>query len=228
MVVVTVTPASPAQSATVVLMKEMAPHARIPFRGDGVSAAAQGNRTKVTYTVEFSTTGALLDRTCTATGTDVLSGVIVGFEPPLPDEDNPYVGTLMRSTSITTCGTRRNAAGVDVICSINYSGTGPADVKFTLSEGQRGGYLEYVHDRAEWAAWWPTPPSGPARSVVTGTCDPAESTQLQLEYADGQTAGSPNGQPLEVPRLPPSTFPFTFPPKPPQSIWTMKVIDRQP
>ena len=38
------------------------------------TAAAQVTGTKVTYTVEFRTTGAMLDATCTATGTDVLSG----------------------------------------------------------------------------------------------------------------------------------------------------------
>jgi hypothetical protein len=192
------------------------------------SAAAQGNRTRVTYTVEFRTTGALLDQTCTATGTDVLVGTLAGLEPPLPDEDNEYVGTLMRTTRITTCGTRRNTAGVDVACSINYIGTGDADVKFTLYEGQRGGYLEYEADTAAYAAVWPPRPAGPASSVVTGTCDPAELAQLQRDYDQGQTAGSPNGQPLEVPGLPPNSFPFVFRPKPPQSIWTLTVTGRRP
>lgn len=196
------------------------------------TAAAQGNRTKVTYTVEFRTTGALLDANCTATGTDVLAGTIVGFEPPLPDEDNEYVGTLARTTRITTCGTRRNAAGIDVVCSINYVGNGFADVLFTLHEGQRGAYLQYIPNRAAWSALLPPRPAGPANSVVTGTCDPAELAQLQSDYDGGQTAGSPNGQPLEVSGFPPlrprPTFPFAFPPIPPQSIWTLTVLDRQP
>lgn len=67
----------------------------------------------------------------------------MGFEPPLPGEDNEYVGTLTRTTRITTCGTRRNAAGIDANCRINYVGNGFADVMFTLQEGKRGGYLEY-------------------------------------------------------------------------------------
>jgi hypothetical protein len=196
------------------------------------AVAAQGNRTKVTYTVEFRTTGALLDRNCTATGTDVLTGTIVGYEPALPNEDNEYVGTLTRSTSITTCGSRRNAAGVDAVCSINYVGNGFADVMFTLHEGQRGGYLEYIPNRTEWAALLPPRPAGPVNSVVTGTCDPAELAQLQSEYDEGQTAGSPNGQPLEVSGFPPlssrPTFPLTFPPTPPRSIWTLTVLDRRP
>ena len=196
------------------------------------TAAAQGTRTKVTYTVEFRTTGALLDANCTATGTDVLTGTLVGFEPAPENDDNDYVGTLTRTTRITTCGTRRNAAGEDEVCSITYVGDGFADVIFTLSEGQRGGYLQYITDRAAWARLLPPRPSGPVNSVVTGTCDPAELAQLQNEYDEGETAGSPNGQPLEVPGFPPlsprPSFPFAFPPTPPTSIWTLTVLDRQP
>lgn len=194
--------------------------------------AAQANRTKVTYTVEFSLNGALLDPNCTATGTDVLAGTIVGFEPPLAGEDNTYVGTLTRTTRITTCGTRTTAAGTDVVCSINYVGNGFADVAFTIYEGQRGGWLQYITNRGAWSALLPPPPAGPTNSVVTGTCDPAELAQLQAEYDQGSTAGSPSGQPLEVPGFPPLTprpsFPFTFPPAPPESIWTLTVLDRRP
>lgn len=196
------------------------------------TAAAQGDRTKVTYTVEFRTSGELLDPNCTATGTDVLTGTMVGFEPALPDDDNEYVGTLTRTTRITTCGTRRNAAGVDAVCSITYVGNGFADVMFTLYEGQRGGYLEYIPNRAEWAELLPPRPAGPVNSVVTGTCDPAELAQLQSDYDKGQTAGSPNGQPLEVSGFPPlsprPSFPFAFPSAPPNSIWTLTVLDRRP
>ena len=196
------------------------------------TAVAQGARTKVTYTVEFTVNGALLDQTCTAAGTDVLTGTMVGFEPPLANEDNIYVGTLTRTTRITTCGTRRNAAGEDAVCSINYVGNGFADVMFTLYEGQRGGYLQYIPNRAAYAALLPPRPAGPTNSVVTGTCDPAELAQLQGDYGEGETAGSPNGQPLEVPGFPPLSprpaFPFAFPPTPPTSIWTLTVLDRRP
>jgi hypothetical protein len=182
--------------------------------------------------VEFSVNGALLDPNCTAAGTDVLTGTMVGFEPPLATEDNVYVGTLTRTTRVTTCGTRRNAAGEDAVCSINYVGNGFADVMFTLHEGQRGGYLQYITNRARWASQLPPRPAGPTNSVVTGTCDPAELAQLQSEYDEGQTAGSPNGQPLEVPGFPPLSprpaFPFAFPPTPPTSIWTLTVLDRRP
>ena len=194
--------------------------------------AAQGTRTKVTYTVEFRTDGALLDPNCTATGIDILTGTMVGFEPPLEHEDNEYVGTLTRTTRVTTCGSRRDAAGIDAVCSISYVGDGVADVVFTLYEGQRGGYLEYIPDRATWAALLPPRPATRTVSVVTGTCDPAELAQLQRDYDKGQTAGSPSGQPLEVPGFPPLSprprFPLVFPPTPPTSIWTLTVTDRRP
>ncbi len=196
------------------------------------TAAAQGGRTRVTYTVEFRTIGSLLDQNCAAAGTDILTGTIVGLEPPLPGEDNEYVGTLTRTTSIVTCGTRRDAAGIDHVCSISYVGNGFADVVFTLYEGQRGGYLQYLDDRTAYARLLPPPPTGPVHSAVTGSCDGAELAQLQNDYPGGQTAGSPNGQPLEVPGFPPltprPTFPLIFPPNPPVSIWTLTVLDRRP
>ena len=196
------------------------------------TAAAQGNRTRVTYTVEFRANGADLDPNCSAGGTDVLAGTLVGYEPPQPNDDNVYVGTLTRTTRITTCGTRRDAAGIDHVCSINYVGNGWAEVMFTLYEGQRGGYLQYISNRAMFARMLPPQPVGPVNSVVTGTCDPAELAQLQADYDKGETAASPNGQPLEVPGFPPlsprPSFPDSFPARPPRSIWTLKVLDRQP
>ena len=194
-------------------------------------AAAQGNRTKVTYTVEFKLT-VVNDPNCPSAGTDILTGKLVGFEPPDSTEDNEFVGTLTRTTRMTTCGVRRDAAGLDHHCSINYVGDGFADVIFTVYEGERGGYLQYLTDTTGWGSLLPPRPSGPVRSQVTGTCEPAELAQLENEYDQGQTAGSPSGQPLEVPGFPPlsprPTFPIVFPPKPPVSVWTLTVTDRQP
>lgn len=196
------------------------------------AALAQGNRTKVTYTVEFRAVGSPLDVNCEVTGTDVLTGTIVGYEPPVEYEDNEYVGTLTRTTRLTTCGTRRDAAGIDHVCSINYVGDGFADVLLTVYEGERGAYLEYISDRAAYGPLLPPRPAGSMNSSVTGTCDPAELAQLQNEYAEGQTAQSPNGQPLEVLGFPPlsprPSFPLVFPADPPNSVWTLTVLDRQP
>ena len=191
------------------------------------SHSAQARRTRVEYDVEFSVPGSLLDRNCTAGGTDVLTGTLVGYEPAAANDPNEYVGTLTRFTNITTCGSRRNSAGEDVVCSINISGQGLADVELRIEAGQRDGYLKYV-DRADWRGTWPSRPSATSRSAVTGTCEPAELAQLQTEYPDGSTAGSPDGQPIEVAALPPRSYPATFAPNPPQSIWTLKVLRRRP
>lgn len=192
------------------------------------TAGGQGRRTLVSYEVEFSTLGSLLDHNCPASGTDVLVGTLVGMEPPLPDEPNEYVGTLTRTTRITICGTRRTSNGEDVICSISIAGNGFADVKLTVEAGQRDGWLQYLADRTPWAQVLPPRPSGPVNSTVSGTCDPAELAELQGEYDAGQTAGSPSGQRIEVPALPPSVYPFTFQANPPISIWSLKVLRRRP
>jgi hypothetical protein len=196
------------------------------------TAAAQQNLTKVTYTVELRTTGELLDPTCEGSGTDVLTGTLVGDEPARRGEDNVYVGQLTRTTRITTCGTRRDADDIDHVCSITYVGNGFADVMLTVYEGQRGGYLQYIEDRTYFAAVLGPPRVGVVNSQVTGTCDPAELAVLQDEYDEGQTAGSPSGQPLEISGWPTldrqPTFPLEFPPDPPISIWTLTLLDRDP
>lgn len=192
------------------------------------TAGAQAGRTRVSYDVEFSTTGGRLDRNCAASGTDVLAGTLVGLEPPLPNEPNIYVGTLTRTTRISVCGSRTLPDGREVVCSINIAGNGFADVKLTIEEGQRDGWLQYLEPGGAWSQWLPPRPAGPVNSSVTGTCDPAEMAQLQNEYDGGQTAGSPNGQPIEVPGLPPAAYPDSFPARPPVSIWTLTVLRRRP
>lgn len=190
---------------------------------------AQGGRRRVEYDVEFTTTGPLLDANCAAAGTDILSGTLVGHEPVLPDEPNEYVGRLMRSTRITVCGSRTTTGGTEVVCSINITGGGFPAVMLTVRPGGQGGYLQYVDSVQHWAALrLPSPPQGQAHSTVTGTCDPAELADLQRGYDNGQTAGSPSGQPIEIAAFPPSSFPATFAANPPQSIWTLTVLRRRP
>lgn len=193
-----------------------------------VTAAGQGQRTKVSYDVEFSTLGSLLDSNCPASGTDVLAGTIVGFEPAAPHEPVEYVGTLTRTTRISICGSKTTPRGDEVVCSIDITGNGFADVILTVEADSAGGWLKYLGNRASWSALLPPRPAGPVRSTVTGTCDPAEMAQLQRDYDAGQTAGSPSGQPIEITALPPSSYPFTFQAQPPVSIWTLKVLRRRP
>lgn len=195
-----------------------------------LTAVAQGNPRRVEYDVEFSVTGSVLDRNCAASGTDVLVGTLTGYEPAGLNP-NVYVGMLTRTTRINICGSRRNATtGTDVVCSMNITGDGSPEVMLTIEPGQRGGYLQYISDRATYSALLATLPRqlGQQFTQVTGTCDPAEMAYIQNEYDKGQTAGSPSGQPIEVPALPPPSYPFMFPANPPVSIWTLKVFRRRP
>jgi len=190
-------------------------------------AGMQRGRTRVEYDVEFSVLGSLLDRNCAASGTDVLVGTLVGFEPAPPDEPNEYFGTLTRFTFISHCGERTTPSGNEVVCNYNIRGQGLVDVELTIEEGNRDGYLKYVN-RASYGPRWPPRPSAAESSVVNGTCDPADMAQMQNDYKGGSTAGSPDGQPIEVPALPPSGYPATFAPNPPRSIWELKVLRRRP
>jgi hypothetical protein len=196
-----------------------------------VVLAAQGRPARVEYDVEFSVQGSLLDVNCAASGTDVLTGTLTGYEFSSPDSGNVYVGKFMRAARINICGSRRNATtGTDVVCSMNIALDDAVEVMLTIEAGQREGYLQYISNRAQWAALLATLPPllQPLNNSVTGTCDPAEMAQMEAEYAKGQTAGSPNGQPIEVPSLPPPRYPYTFAANPPVSVWTLKVLRRRP
>ena len=194
-----------------------------------LTADGQG-RTRVTYDVEFSTTGGRLDANCSASGTDVLVGTLTGFEPAEANEPNVYAGVLQRTTQISICGSRRGPDGTEVVCGINIAGGGYYAVKLTIEEGARDGWLQYLsaNEQAQWAPLLGRQRTGRSQSSVTGTCDPAEMAQLQAEYDEGETAGSPNGQPIEIKGLPPAVYPATFAANPPVSIWTLKVIRKRP
>ena len=196
-----------------------------------VTAVAQGNPVRVEYDVEFSVQGSLLDANCAASGTDVLRGTLTGYEPVKRHEPKVYVGMLTRTTRINICGSRTNpTTGTDVVCSMNITGDGSPEVMLTIDPDRPEGYLQYISDRAPYAALLATLPRqlGQLISQVTGTCDGAEMAQMENEYDEGQTAGSPSGQPLKVTSFPPPSYPFTFSPSPPVTIWTLKVLRRRP
>lgn len=192
------------------------------------TSEAQQGRVRVEYDVELSVVGSVLDRNCTATGNDILTGTLVGLEPAPRGEPAEYYGTLMRSTRITICGSRTTAAGVDVVCSMTITGGGFPNVVLTVEPGGQGAWLQYMDQIPPAALRLPLPPAGQRYSYVNGTCDPAEMAEVQDQYDTGSTAGSPSGQPLEVPALPPPAIPQTYSPNPPVSIWTLKVLARRP
>ncbi|MGE0440192.1 MAG: hypothetical protein AB7L66_12355 [Gemmatimonadales bacterium] len=192
------------------------------------AASRAQDRNRVSYDVEFRVEGSALDRNCAAAGTDVLTGTLVGLEPAPSNEGNEYVGTLKRITRITTCGSRTTAAGHDVVCTLTYDGQGWADVILTLGDDRRGGWLQYLTSRTDWAHLLPPARLQLTGETVTGTCDPTEMAQLEDEYHGGQTAGSPNGQPIEMTAFPTSGLPAAFPARPPESVWTLRVLARRP
>lgn len=186
------------------------------------AAVAPRGRTRVEYDVELSTVGTLLvSGPCPSVGgTDKLTGTLWGFEPAPPDEDNTYYGTLVRDTDVNVCDVRTLPPGDrHVVCSMNIKGfASQVPVELTVHEGGRGAYLQAADTSVLVVV-----------SSVTGTCDPAEMAQLQRDYGNMSTAGSPDGQPIELPGLPPSgPYPHTFGANPPESIWTLKVLARRP
>lgn len=201
-----------------------------------LQAQTMAGLTRVEYDVEFRVQGSLLDANCAASGTDVLTGTLIGFEPARPNRSDAisYVGTMVRKTSIGTCGERMDAAGVGHACTMTITGSGLVEVMLTIEAGQRDAYLEYIDNRAMFVTILSSirQPIVPVTSTVTGTCDPAETGPMQADYHKGQTGGSPNGQPIELPGFPPLSRPFTgplvYPPNPPQSIWTLTVNARRP
>jgi hypothetical protein len=91
-------------------------------------------------------------------------------------------------------------------------------VEFKLYEGKRGGYL-MAQDTSVTVQ----------SSSVTGSCERSEMAKLQADYGTMSTAGSPDGQPLEVPDMPQAgSIPRTFPADPPRSLWTLTVTGRRP
>jgi len=185
-------------------------------------AAGQGAPTRVEYDVEFSVPGTLLaSGPCSsAGGTDKLTGTLWGYEPAPPDEDNTYYGILVRDTDVNVCDVRTLPPGDrHVPCSANIKGfASKVPVELTVYEGGRGAYLQAA-DTAVLVVG----------SSVTGTCDPAEMALWQSDYGTMSTAGSPDGQPIELPGLPPTgPYPFTFGANPPVSIWTLRVLARRP
>ncbi len=186
---------------------------------------------RVEYDVVFRVQVSPLDVNCAWSGTDVLTGTLTGYEPVPRGATRFYVGTLVRTTRISHCGSRTNATtGTDVVCSMSISGDGLPEVMFSIEDGQNEGYLQHISNRAQFAALLATVrrPVAQIGSSVNGTCEPAEMAQMQTEYDLGQTGGSPSGQPIEFSRFPPAAYPSTFPANPPRTTWSLTVTARRP
>ncbi len=177
-------------------------------------------RVPATYAVELWTHGPFSEAGCSS-GVDRLVGQLRGNEPTRTSQDVVYRGTLRRTTGVNFCHHRRLPNGDEVPCGISIAGSGSFDVELTVyAEQRRGGTLHVRRATVD-------------SSRVTGTCDPLEMAHLQSTYDTGDTAGSPNGQPIEdeysqdppfftlgVIRLPIGVYP----PMPNSRGWTLQVI----
>jgi hypothetical protein len=153
-------------------------------RGAPGTPPLSASRVPATYAVELWTTGPFSEAGCSS-GDDRLVGQLTGDEPATTTENVVYRGTLKRTTGVNFCHHRRLPNDEDVACSISIAGSGSFDVELTVyPEDRRGGYLEVTDAAID-------------SSRVSGTCDAVEMADLQNDYSTGDTAGSPNGQPIE-------------------------------
>ncbi|MEZ4588902.1 MAG: hypothetical protein R2909_21225, partial [Gemmatimonadales bacterium] len=122
-------------------------------------------------------------------------------------------------TDVNVCEVRTLPPGDRFVpCNINIQGRALVDVVLELEAFGRGAYLQ-AQDTGV----------AVTHSSVQGSCDPAEMAQWENDYFTMSTAGSPDGQPIELFGLPSAApYPQTFAAKPPESIWTLKILARRP
>lgn len=193
--------------------------------------AATSSQAPAAYEIELRMTGYTglvsspgCDAITDSTGYDVLKGTVKTIEDPDPGADQEYSGTLTRSTKIDYCLVK------------------PAPTEDQVKEcvaKLTGGALMQVHievygeqGRGAWVKAEPVLGTPFAPPTVVGDCKPDEQDEIKQEYPSGESAGSPSGQPIaENPanpmfvnghaRLPPQGF---FPPRRPETLWSLKVI----
>jgi hypothetical protein len=161
-------------------------------------------------------------------GYDSLVGTLTGVETPnQPDEDMVYTGTLQRRTRIDYCETKPAPTSDQLAwCVAKLTGAAPMDVEVTVyGEADRGAWMK----------------AGPAKSPpdsvkVAGNCLQADMDSIRVDYPSGESAGSPDGQPIEenpaspffanrLARLRAGAF---YPAKPPESAWSLRVVRAVP
>ncbi|HEY9383509.1 MAG TPA: hypothetical protein VIP80_08320 [Gemmatimonadales bacterium] len=155
-------------------------------------------------------------------GYDSLTGTLTGIENPAePDEDVVYTGTLGRVTRIDYCQTRPGRSSDQVVwCKAKLTGAASMNVELTVyGEDGNGGWLKAKPARA------------PDSVKVQGSCLQADMDSIKADYPNGESAGSPDGQPIAEPvalklvlqgirRLRQGYFP----PDPPRTAWGLRVV----
>ncbi len=154
-------------------------------------------------------------------GYDSLTGTLTGIENPAePDEDVVYTGTVRRVTRIDYCETRPNPTPDQLAwCKAKLTGAASMAVELTVY-GEDGN-----------GAWLKAKPARALDSVkVQGNCLQTDMDSIKADYPEGDTAGSPDGQPIAEP----GTLKFElqgvrrlrlgyFPPDRPRTAWGLRV-----
>ncbi len=157
------------------------------------------------------------------TGYDSLVGTLGGIEYPAGSaNDAEYKGRAKRKTRLDFCLTKPKVASRPdelVYCVAHLIGAATMDLELTVYRDEgKGAYLKA------------NPVGAPDSVSVRGDCTQEDMLQLRGEYPSGESAGSPDGQPIYEARAE-----FTvagvrrlkvdsFPAKPPETAWGLRVL----
>ena len=138
-------------------------------------------------------------------------------------------GTLTRSTKIDYCLSVAHPTADQLRwCVARLTGNARMDVEIIVyGEHQRGAYVEAKPSASQVPYGAPT---------VQGDCDASDMDEIREDYPSGESGGSPSGQPIrENPANPMFADGLArlrvegkYPPKPPESEWSLKVIRAVP
>lgn len=180
----TVAPGSPTRNVAVVLVIYA-----LPTRPAAAPAGLAEYEVELRFTGYSGLVDGYPDCLVNPRGSDVLVGRVAGVEPPDPDEDVVYTGTMTRVSLVDYCETRgKDGPGDDerVWCAATLSGTATMQVEIEVyGEAGRGAWV-----KADSVA-------GPRSHTVVGSCDAAETNEIRRDYPSGDSGGSPSGQPIE-------------------------------
>ena len=195
--------------------------------------AGAARRAPAGYEIELRMTGYTglatskdCDNITDPNGYDVLTGVV--REVVDGSEDVTYTGTLIRTTKIDYCLTVPNPTPDQLRwCVARLTASARMDVEITV-------YGE--HERGAWVKAEPSASQAPfATPTVQGDCDASDMAEIRQDYPSGDSGGSPSGQPIrENPANPMFANGLArlrvggFPPKPPETLWSLQVIRAVP
>lgn len=217
-------------------MHPMRPLKLLPIAAFLLLAARVAGTAPRTYEVQFAYVGWLstfnpLPPECAPRmdprGYDSLVGTLSGIESPAGSaEDVVYRGKAKRKTRIDHCLTKPKSASAPdelVYCVVHQAGAATMELELTVSSDSGKG--AYLHAKS----------IGNADSIkVEGDCTAEEMNEMRADYPSGPSVASPDGQPIwesgseftvaGVRRLGVGSFPA----KPPETAWGLRVLRAVP